>query len=31
MNYWEQAALQREIAIQEGSTYTVEELSLIHI
>lgn len=26
MNYWEQAALQREIAIQEGSTYTVEEI-----
>ena len=26
MNYWEQAALQREIAVQEGSTYTVEEI-----
>ena len=26
MNYWEQAALQREIAIQEGSTYTAEEI-----
>lgn len=26
MNYWEQAALQREIAVQEGSTYTAEEI-----
>lgn len=26
MNYWEQTALQREIAIQEGSTYTCEEI-----